>query len=498
MSVQRRVFCKSMLAGASATMLSGRMTLAAAAKHAAPEIAAVTTDGESVSLERAAVEELALSLRGTLLNAASDGFHDARAVWNGMIDKSPALIARCDGPEDVANALTFAAERRLLVAVRGGGHSISGKGTCEGGLMIDLSGMTAVRADPSRRVARAGGGCLEGHIDVAAAAAGLATTGGVVSHTGAGGLTLGGGFGRLCRRFGMACDNLLAADIVTPDGTLRHVDDSTDPDLMWALRGGGGNFGVATELEYRLHPLDATVLGGDVVFAWSDARSVLAYYAEHGPALPDALNLNIFLRQTPEFGPAVVVEATWSGDLSQGEAALAPLRRVAKPVADTVAPVRYTTFQQRLDAANAHGFRQYLKSGLITNFSDELIDELIDVYRPEQTYTIFLMQSGGAVNRRASGDTAFPHRSAHCNVMVWHLWPEAVPEEVRARRIAEVRSDWSRLVRYTDGYYFNLNEEGSRRTHRNYRDNYERLVGVKNRYDPQNLLRLNANIQPTI
>lgn len=459
---------------------------------------AVTTEGKHISLERAAVGEFAQSLRGELLHAASDGYHNARTVWNGMVDKSPALIARCDGAADVANALTFANERQLLVSVRGGGHSISGKGVCDGGLMIDLSKMDAVRVDRSQRIARADGGCLESHIDRAAASVGLATTGGVVSHTGAGGLTLGGGFGRLCRQFGLTCDNFMAADIVTPDGVLRHIDDGNDPDLMWALRGGGGNFGVVTGLEYRLYPMDTTILGGDVVFSWRDARSVLAYYAEYGSELPDALNLNVFLRPTPQFGPAVVVEATWSGELSKGDAVLAPLRRVARPLADTVAPTQYTVFQRRLDAANAHGSRQYMKSGLITHFSDALIDELIDVYRPDPTYTIFLMQSGGAVNRRATDDTAFPHRSAHCNMMVWHLWPDAVVEDVRAQRIAEVRSDWSRLVRYTDGYYVNLNEEGARRTHRNYRGNYERLVTVKNRYDPENLLSLNANIKPTV
>lgn len=496
--MHRRVFCKSMLAGASLTMLSGKMKLASAAKRSTSAITAVSHSGNELSLERASVDELGASLEGELLTVTSDGYHDARAVWNGMIDKSPALIARCAGARDVANALTFANERRLLVSVRGGGHSIAGKGTCDGGLMIDLSKMYTVHVDRLKRIARASGGCLESHVDHAAASAGLATTGGVVSHTGAGGLTLGGGFGRLCRRFGMACDNLVAADIVTPDGVFRHVDDAADPDLMWALRGGGGNFGVVTALELRLHKMDATVLGGDLVFSWRDARRVLEYYAEHGPDLPDALNLNIFLRSTPSFGPAVVVEATWSGDLSKGDAALSPLRRIARPLADTVEPISYIEFQKRLDAANAHGSRQYMKSGFVTDFSDALIDELIDVYRPVPSYAIFLMQSGGAVNRRASDETAFPHRSAHSNMMVWHLWPDPVSPELRRRRIAEVRSDWARLLRYTDGYYANLNEESPRRTHRNYRENYERLVVVKNRFDPENLLRLNANVQPTI
>lgn len=495
--MRRRTFCKSVLASVSTAVLPGYSALASS-KHGATEIMAMKKNGESISLERRAIAELSDSLHGELLEKTSDGYHKARQVWNGMINKSPALIARCADAADVANALTFASERQLLVSVRGGGHSISGKGTCEGGLMIDLSKMNSVRIDQSKRFARAGGGCLESHIDHAAASVGLATTGGVVSHTGAGGLTLGGGFGRLCRRFGMACDNFLAADIVTPDGVLRQVDDTTNPDLMWALRGGGGNFGVVTSLGYRLHPMDATILGGDLIFAWRDARRVLAYFAEYGSELPDTLNLNIFLRKTPELGPAVVVEVTWSGQPSKGDAAIAPLRRVAKPVVDTVAPRRYIQFQKRLDTANAHGVHQYMKSGLVTNFSEELVEELIDVYRPEPTYAIFLMQSGGEVNRRKSDETAFPHRSAHSNLMVWHLWRESVTDEICERRIAEVRRDWSRLVRHTDGYYVNLNDENNLRTHRNYRNNYQRLVTAKNKYDPQNLLSLNANIQPTV
>lgn len=459
-------------------------------------IDAVSLDGSELSLERAAVIELAERMRGDLLVASSKGYDAARKVWNGMIDRSPALIARCAQASDVAAALSFAAERSLLVAVRAGGHSISGKGVCDRGLMIDLAAMNRVSVDRASSTARAQGGALEGDIDAATAPFALATTGGVVSHTGAGGLTLGGGFGRLCRRHGLACDNLIAAEIVTPDGSLRRVSDDQEPELMWALRGGGGNFGVVTALEYRLHEQNPTVIGGDVVFDWRDAKSALGYYAESGNELAEELNINVFLRRVPEIGPAVVVEAMWSGDPAKADAALAPLRRVAKPVTDTIGPVRYTEFQRRLDAANAHGSKQYMKSGFITDFSESLIDEFIDAYRDDPTYAIFLMQSGGAVNQRADDETAFPHRAAHSNVMVWHLWQNAETKDVEERRIAEVRSDWARLVRYTDGYYTNLNEEGARRTRRNYRGNFDRLVDIKRRFDPHNLLRLNTNINP--
>ena len=495
--MRRRTFVKSAIAVSCTALTDARSWANASTMEIGmTDIPAVSVTGGNVVLERNDVFDLAQELRGELLHGASPGFDAARTVWNGMIDKAPALIARCEGSADVAAALAFANERQLLVSVRGGGHSISGKGVCNGGLMIDLSKMNSVQVDRRARTLRAEGGCLEAHIDHEAAFAGLVTTGGIVSHTGAGGLTLGGGFGRLCRRYGLACDNLVAADVVAPDGVLRRVDDRELPDLMWALRGGGGNFGVATALEYRLHPMNKTILGGDLIFAWRDARKVLKYYAENALELPDELNLNIMLRHVPQLGPSVVVEAVWCGDLSKGDTAVAPLRAIAKPAADTIAPAEYAVFQRRLDAANAHGSRQYLKSGFVTNFKDSLIDTLIDVYRPEPTYVIFLMQSGGAVNRLGNYATAFPHRSAHCNMMVWHLWPDAVPEDIREQRVAEVRADWARLVRYTDGYYTNLNEEGRRSTHSNYRANYERLAKIKRRYDPGNLLRLNANIEP--
>ena len=496
--MKRRAFCKAAAAGVAAVLPAGRMLAAAEAAltEIQSDVRAVTSTGGETSIERAAVEELKESLRGVLLMPGNAGYDHSRAVWNGMIDRRPALIARCEGTADVADALTFARERDLLVSVRGGGHSISGKAVCEGGLMIDLSDMNSVRIDQAARTLRADGGCLEGHIDREAAHLRLATTGGIVSHTGAAGLTLGGGFGRLCRRYGMACDNLIGADIVTVDGSFRHVDDEQNPDLMWALRGGGVNFGVVTALEYRLHAMQPTVLGGDINFAWKDARDVLTFYAEHGPEMPDELNLNVLLISPPDIGPIVSFEAVWSGDPSKGDAALAPLRNVARPIVDTVAPAYYPKFQTRLDNSNHHGSRLYMKSSFVNEFTPELVDEVIDAYRPSPIFAVFFMQSGGAVNRVSPDATAFPHRSAHSNMMVWNQWSDIESLDERQARIAEVRSVWSRLQKYTHGYYVNLNEENERRTHANYGANYERLVKVKNEYDPDNLLRLNANIRP--
>ena len=494
--MKRRDFCLSAVAAGVAASQPGRYLLAD--ETAIPDMPAITSTGAETTLEGAAVSELADSLRGALLMSGNDGYDHARAVWNGMIDKRPALIARCEGAADVSNAMMFARERDLLVAVRGGGHSISGKAVCEGGLMIDMSNMNSVRVDQSARTARADGGCLEGHIDREAALLGLATTGGVVSHTGAGGLTLGGGFGRLCRNFGMACDNLIGADIVTVDGQLRHVSDEENADLMWALRGGGSNFGVVTALEYSLHPMDPIVVAGDVNFAWKDARAAMMFYAEHGADMPDELNLNVILVTVPDVGPVVSFEAVWSGDPAKADAALAPLRGVGRPIADTITAVPYATFQARHDNSNRHGARLYMKSSFVNDFTPELVDEVLNVHRESPIYAIFFMQSGGAVNRRSPDDTAFPHRSAHSNMMVWNQWHELESDAERETRIAEVRSDWARLQKYTHGFYVNLNEEDVAKTHANYGGNYERLVKVKNRYDPTNLMHLNANIKPTV
>ena len=493
--MKRRDFCLSAVSAGVATAIPGTYLLAESSDI--PDILAVTSTGAETTLEGAAVAELRDAMRGALLIAGDQGYDYSRAVWNGMIDKRPAVIVRCEGAADVSHAITFARERDLLVSVRGGGHSISGKSVSHGGLMIDLSKMNSVRIDRATSTARADGGCLEGDIDHEAALVGLATTGGIVSHTGAGGLTLGGGFGRLCRKFGMACDNLVGADIVTVDGRLRHVSDEEDPDLMWALRGGGSNFGVVTALEFRLHEQDPMVIAGDINFAGTDVRNALLWYGEHGNDMPDELNLNPIVVSVPDVGTIVSFEAVWSGDPRKADSALAPLRAAGKPVVDNVAPARYTKFQQRLDNSNRHGVRLYMKSSFVNEFSGDLVDEMLDMHRGTPIYAIFLMQSGGKVNRLSPTATAFPHRSALFNMMVWNQWQDLETPEERDARIDEVRTDWKRVERFTQGYYVNLNDEDQEKTNANYGVNYERLVGIKGRYDPGNLMRLNANIQPS-
>ena len=499
--MKRREFCRATVTAAAIATVPGSQLLSAMTQeltNAVSDIPAIDTSGGEHVLKRTEIEDLKDSLRGELLLPGNKGYDGARAVWNAMIDKQPALIARCQGAADVAAAITFARERNLLTAVRGGGHSISGKSVCEGGLMIDMSDMNTVHVDQHKRIARADGGCLEGHIDHETAVLGLATTGGIVSHTGAGGLTLGGGYGRLCRQFSLACDNLLSADIVTPDGQLRRASDTENPELLWALKGGGGNFGVVTALEYRLYPMNPTVLAGDLVYRWEDARAVLNYYGAHGNDLPDQLNLNVTVQTSTDGEPIVNVEAVWSGDPNKGDAALGELRKVARPIADTIAPVRYARFQQRGDSSNRHGIRGYMKSSFVNEFTPALTDEVIDVYRPGPTTAIFFMQAGGAVARVASDETAFPHRQAHCNMMCWDFWFDEETKDQRQERISNVRTDWARLEPYTQGFYVNLNDDSEQKTHANYGANYSRLVEVKNRYDPNNLLRLNANIKPTV
>jgi hypothetical protein len=421
--MNRRQFCQATLAAAVSASIPTRYLIAdteAGSASALPDVHGFTVTGKEIELKGPAIAELRNSLRGQLLLNGDDGYDHARSVWNAMIDKRPGLIARCEGVADVVNCMNFARDSNLLLAVRGGGHSISGKSVCQGGLMIDMSNMNTARVDRNAAVLRADGGCLEGHIDREAAVFGLATTGGIVSHTGAAGLTLGGGFGRLCRKFGMACDNLVSADIVTVDGSHRQVSEDSEPDLFWALKGGGGNFGVVTALEYRLYEQQATVFAGDIVFDWADARPVLAYYAEHGSELPDELNMNVTLLTTKTGQRQIAVEAVWSGNPEGAERALEPLRRTARPVKDTVAPVRYTLFQTRGDNSNRHGIRQYMKSGMVSDFSEKLVDLVIDMYEPDPMSNFFFMQAGGAVSRIGPTDTAFPYRSAHSNMMRWN------------------------------------------------------------------------------
>lgn len=498
--MKRRTFCQSVMGAAAAATVPSSYFVSGGQAFAGQGLAsvqAITGDGHETILHGSAIQELSDSLRGVLLQNGDDGYDHARSVWNAMINKRPALIVRCEGPADVVNSINFARDNSLLVSIRGGGHSISGKSVCQGGLMIDMSSMNSVQVNANAATARAEGGCLEGHIDREAGMLGMATTGGVVSHTGAAGLTLGGGYGRLCRKFGMTCDNLVGVDIVTTDGIFRNVNEETNSELLWALKGGGGNFGVVTALEYKLHKQDPVVIAGDLIFDWADARNVLGYYAEHGDQAPDELNMNVTILTTPEGERRIAVEAVWSGDPEEADQVLKGWRAVGSPLVDTVKPVNYIHFQTRGDNSNRHGVRQYMKSSMVNVFSEDLVNKVIDMYKPDPMSYFFFMQAGGAVSRVGPTETAFPHRSAHCNMMHWKKWFDPETEEQRTQWIADVKADWAILEPFTHGFYVNLNDDSEKKTHTNYGPNYDRLVEVKNKYDPTNLLKLNANIKPT-
>ncbi|RLQ20483.1 FAD-binding protein [Seongchinamella sediminis] len=486
--MKRRNFCRAALGTAAiAGLNSGYFINGAFAGSAIP---AVTGDGAEISLEAASVRELAGAIEGQVLLAADPQYDVARRVWNGMHDRRPALIARVSNSRDVQHAVDYAAERKLLLAVRGGGHSWPGKSVCDGGLMIDLNGMHRVTVDSQRRRASAEGGALLSHLDTASLEHGLVTTAGVVSHTGIGGFTLGGGFGRLNRKYGLTVDNLLAAELVTADGRIRRVSAMDEPELFWAIRGGGGNFGVVTEFEYQLHPFDRKVLSGNILWPLDQAREVLEFYAEWSAGLSDELYVGPSLARMPDVGDAIIMEVVYNGDPVQGEKELAPLRAIGKPAIDGVKVQDYMVMQTQEDAAMAHGVRSYAKNGMVKTWSQGLVDTMIDAYDPRVFLTNHV--AGGAVKRVGETATAFPHRNAELMLVFVAGWAEPAMDQ---EMIAATRAQYAALEPYMGGYYDNIEYDRDAKT-RNFGPAYARLARAKSQYDPGNLFRLNSNIEP--
>jgi FAD/FMN-containing dehydrogenase len=456
---------------------------------------ATSLSGGSVSLRGADIKQLAAGMRGQVIVPGQEGYDQARRVWNAMISKRPALIARCAAPSDVIRAVAFAKEHQLLTAVRAGGHSVSGKSTCDGGILIDVSSMQGVRVDPDARIARIEGGALLGHLDREAQQFGLVTTAGTVSHTGAAGLTLGGGLGRVCRRFGLACDNLRSVDVVTADGRLVTANTDTNADLFWAVRGGGGNFGVVTSFEYQLHPMDPVVLAGRVDWPMAQARDALSFYAEFSSKAPDELHLDLGVHVTPA-GGVVSVRPCWSAKHAQGEKILQPLRAFGRPARDEIVAMPYVKLQQLNDSHNGWGRRFYAKSGFVDEFTPRLIEQIIDIFshaRPG-SFSLVAQQAGGGVGRVPVDATAFANRSAGYWVMLSQGWSD--PAEDGAI-ITAIRTAWQRIEPLTSGFYTNaMSEAEDARVAANFGPNYSRLRQVKRKYDPHNQFRLNANIAP--
>jgi hypothetical protein len=459
---------------------------------------AVAVDGGRIELSEADITGFRTGLRGSLLTSGQDGYESARRVWNGNVDRRPALIARCAGVADVQQAVNFARAHRLLVSVRGGGHSVSGYGTNNDGLVIDLSALKGIQVDPATRTVRAQAGVLWRELDHETQAFGLATTGGTVSNTGVAGLTLGGGLGWLMGVHGLTVDNLLSADVITADGRFRTASAKEHADLFWALRGGGGNFGIVTSFEYRLHPV-SEVLGGVVMYPLDQAGEVLRFYRDFCPGLPDEAEAFCVFLTSPEGIPVVALALGYNGPVADGEKVLAPARQFGRPVADMVGPMPYQARQMMLDEPNAiPGLHRYWRSAFTGPISDGMIDVLTDAAAsfssPLSAIVFFYVH--GASTRVPVTETAFAARRAQWDFDVIAQWADGSESPQHTNWLKAV---WSRLEPHLEdtGYVNHLAaDDRPDKVRASFGENYGRLRKLKAIYDPANLFRVNPNIEP--
>jgi FAD/FMN-containing dehydrogenase len=445
--------------------------------------------------------------RGRVISPEHADYNVARAVWNGAIDRRPRLIARCIGTADVVAAVRFARDHDLEIAIRGGGHNVAGTAVCDDGIVIDLSAMRGVRVDPAGRRAWVQGGALWGDVDRETQAYGLATTGGIVSHTGVAGLTLGGGVGWLMRKHGLTIDNLLAVNLVTADGERLRASDDEHPDLFWALRGGGGNFGVVTSFEFRLHALGPTVLAGPVLWDAADVTEVLRFYRDFVRAAPDELGTVVRFGAAPpipdipehlHWRPVVMIGCCYAGPVGEGERVLRPLRSYRTPLRDLVGPTPYVEFQRVLDSTVAHGWNYYWKSTHLPELRDGLIDVIaghaFSCSSPRSYMAMFHLK--GAVSRVATGATAFGNRQALHAITLDAVWRPG--EDFGDRDTAWAKRFFAALGPFREGVYVNFlgGDEDPDRVREAYGDSvYERLVEVKTTYDPDNVFHYNQNLR---
>ncbi|WP_254538433.1 FAD-binding oxidoreductase [Halomarina litorea] len=458
------------------------------------------------------VNDLRGTLRGTLIQPHDEGYHEARAVWNGTIDRHPAVITKCAGTADVIAAVNFAREHDLEIAVRGGGHNVAGTAVCDDGIVIDLSAMRAVWVDPRTRTARVQGGALWSDVDHETQAHGLATTGGIVSHTGVAGLTLGGGIGWLMRKHGLTADNLLSADVVTADGEFIRASEDEHSDLFWALRGGGGNFGIVTSFEFALHPVGPTVLAGPVFWAADDTADVLRFYRNFARDAPDELGTVIRFGTIPplpavpeelHWRPAVAINACYAGPVDEGERVLRPLSEHGTPLLDLVSPKPYLAHQGGLDSTVLHGWHYYWKSTDLPELSDDLIDVFVDhafAAESPRSYSV-LFHLGGAVSRVDDDATAYTGRGSPHNININGVWRPDEEEKYVESETAWTRRFFDALEPHREGVYVNFldADDGTQRVRESYgEDTYRRLTEIKTEYDPENVFHLNQNIEPTV
>ncbi len=470
-------------------------------------IAARMTGGREAHFGKTTIDDFGSRLRGPLLIPGDPGYDDARSVWNGMIDRYPALIARCQGVADVVACVNFAREQGVELSIKGGGHNISGLAVSDGGLMVDLSFMRGVFVDPSARTAHAQAGCLLGDVDRETQLHGLAANLGFVSNTGIAGLTLGGGFGYLTRRFGWTCDSVLSMDVVTAEGAIVRASERENPDLFWGLRGGGGNFGVVTRFEYRLHPVGPEILGGAIAWRAEEAVRVLEMYREVAEQAPPEFTCVAVLRPAPPAPwlsrevhgkPIVALFVCDTGPAGEGEKRVAPIKAFGDPVGDMIQRRSYASQQSLLDATQPKGRRYYWKSEYLPGYDPELPAKVIEhagrIVSPHSAIVLFPLD--GPLNLLPDDHSPMGNRDAAAVVNITASWESA--EDDRAN-VGWTRAAWEEIKPFsTGGTYVNFltEEESDERIRASYRDNYDRLVDVKTRWDPSNLFRRNKNIAP--
>lgn len=466
------------------------------------DLRVTTTSGTDAVLNETRIEEFSTSLRGGLLRTGDEGYDESRSVWNAMIDRKPALIARCAGAADVINCVNFARDNNLLVAVRGGGHNVAGYGVCDGGIVIDLSLMKGLRIDPEKRVAHAEPGLTWGEYDHDTQAFGLATPGGQISTTGVAGVTLGGGWGWLSRKYGLTSDNLLSVDVVTADGSFLKASPNQNSDLFWGIRGGGGNFGIVTSFEFKLHQVGPIVFGGLIAYPFTQAREVFELYREMTSTAPNELASDLVMMTLPDDTEVAAIALCYNGPTEKGEEIVRPLRGFGPPLMDMIGLIPFTEVQKMLDPFYPTGLHDYWKSSFMMEISDNAVDTFIEhcTNRPTPLCQgLMEHQLGGATSQGGELESAFGHRDVELSFLALGVCEDSSEEEACIRW---ARDFWEAMQPYAaEGVYVNYLgqqvDEGEERVKAAYGSGkYQRLVALKNKYDPTNLFRLNQNIKP--
>jgi FAD/FMN-containing dehydrogenase len=456
-----------------------------------------TSELKLSDLKNASLPIFKSQFSGEILFPDSEKYDAARRIWNGMIDRKPVMIAQCKSSADVAAAILFARENNIIVSVRGGGHNVAGNSICDGGLMIDLSQMKGIAIDIAGETAKVQAGVIWRELDAATLPHSLAAVGGTVSDTGVAGLTLGGGFGWLACTHSTASDNLISAELVTAKGEILQVDDSNNEDLFWAIRGGGGNFGVVTMFEYRLHKINPTVTAGMILHPMDKAKEMFRFYREYVRKAPDELMSYAGFIVTPDGLPVAMMLPAWMGASSEADKWLGPLRKFGQPVADMVSEMPYSALQTILDAAAPPGLRRYWKSGFFTDITDELIDIILKNLqtRPSPLSPFLFFHIRGAMTRLHPNATAFANRLDQFDGDIISQWTEPAEDE---KNIAWSRQFWKEIEPLTSSVYVNHlgNDDGNDRVRNAYGPNYARLALLKKKYDPENFFRMNNNILP--